>query len=64
MGCGLAIGLELGELMASGVVEAAGVAALPTAGAAQAQMKAIAARPTHFFMPVERTPHRHRYCTP
>jgi hypothetical protein len=54
--------LELGEMMATGVVDAAGEAApaLGTAGAVQAQMKATMARPTH-LMPVERTPRRHRY---
>ena len=63
MGRGLAVGLGLGEMMATGVVDAGDAApALGTAGAAQAQMKAIMARPTH-LMPVERTQHRHRYCT-
>jgi hypothetical protein len=63
MGRGLAIGLELGVVMATGVVDTAGEAApaIGEAGAAQAQMKAIAARPTH-LMAVERTPHWHRYC--
>jgi hypothetical protein len=64
MGRGLSIGLVLGEVMATGVVDAGGEAApaLGTPGAAQAQMRAIATRPTH-FMPFERTLHRHRYCT-
>jgi hypothetical protein len=61
---GMGRGLGLGEMLATGVVDAAGEAppALGTAGAAQVQMKAITARPTH-LMPVERTPHRHRFCT-
>jgi hypothetical protein len=64
IGRGLAVALGLGEVMATGVVAAAGEAApaLGTAGAAQAQTRAIAASPTH-LMPVERTPHRRRYST-
>ena len=64
MGFGLTAGLGLAEVMASGVVDAAGEGepACGAMGSAQAQANAISARLAH-LMPVERTRLRQRYRT-
>jgi len=62
MGRGLAAGLGLGELTASGGAEGAGdvVSAAGVAGVPQAQMNAMSAKPASFML-FERTPQRLSY---
>ena len=64
MGFGLTVGAGLAEVIARGVVDAAGEGetACGAKGSAQAQANTISARLAH-LMPVERTRLRQRYRT-